>query len=103
MEKKIMLIIFCILFCCSCRHKKDIKYIKAHLWAYDRGFQTTNNRGFLDFRKGAGYCWIKHDTIYSAGTARAIIIKLDRKKDELHIKMLPYDSVTIYTNADAME
>lgn len=96
MKRSIISIIF-IYFIVGC-NSIDKKYIESNLWQYEKGFQIGKG-DFVEFQK-LGLYKISSDTIFKNNQPSAIVIKLDKKSNEMIIRSIETKEEGVYVNTD---
>ncbi len=76
----------------------DLAYVKDRWWTHDSGVRLGQG-DFLIFDRDGPY-QLRHDTIFKNSLPRAIIERLDKKKNLIYMRTLPSDSVSVYYHHD---
>lgn len=83
----------------ACRSENvDINYVKANSWQYDVGFKIGDG-DFISFDSNSKIFYLDTNyVIYFKGHPRAIIKKVDKKRNEIIIESLDEKKQGVYIN-----
>ena len=97
--KKGICIILIVSFISGCITHFDYNFIKSKLWLHGNGYRVEGD--ILVFRPE--FASLHGDTILVYGVPKAIVIALDKDRNEMRVKSLKSDSIGLYDNAEEFE